>query len=79
MTNNQMKSGRFLRWHEARRKIEWIVAMLEAGTMVQLTTYGHAMRYTRKHTEMFKATRSGAYVQSGYQWVCIDGCQINGV
>lgn len=76
MTNEQMKPGRFHQWHIARRRIAFIQKHLEAGHMIQLTTYMRATRYQRKHIGMFKATRSGAYVQSGRQWLCIDGCDL---
>lgn len=73
MTNAQMTAGRFLRLHNSRRKVAFILAHLAAGHMVQITTYTKATRYTAKHAGMFKATKSGAYVQSGKNWVCFDG------
>lgn len=76
MTNDSMKAGRFLRWHRARKLVGNINAALESGAIVQLTTHTRATRYTRKHLGWFKATRSGAYVQSGKRWDCIDGCKI---
>jgi hypothetical protein len=76
LTNAQMKAGRYLRWHQARRKIAWIVGHLEAGRTVQLTTYTRCTRYTKKHIAMFKATKAGAYVQQGKSWVCFDGSDV---
>lgn len=76
MTNDQMKAGRFARFQAAKRKVSWIVGHLEAGRTVQLTTYTRAVRYTRKHVGMFKATKSGAYVQRGKSWDCFDGSHV---
>ena len=76
MTNEQMKSGRFLRWAKARKRVAWIKSQIAAGHIVQITTYLRATRYGAKHLEMFKATKSGAYVQRGKAWDCIDGCDI---
>jgi len=76
MTNDQMKANRFARWANARKRIAFIVSNLQAGKTVQLTTYTKATRYTAKHIEMFKATKSGAFVQSGKNWLCIDGVDV---
>ena len=76
LTNDQMIAGRFARWAEARKKIAWIKEHLAAGHTVQLTTYTKCTRYKAKHMDMFKATKSGAYVQRGTAWDCIDGCDI---
>lgn len=76
MTNSQMKPGRYLRWHEARKRIAWIQTRLAEGMTVQLTTYTKATRYTAKHATMFRAARDGAYVQRGKYWDCIDGCHL---
>jgi hypothetical protein len=76
MTNDEMKPGRYLRWHNARKRIAWIQAKLAEGHTVQLTTYTTATRYKAKHADMFRATRTGAYVQRGKAWDCIDGCHV---
>lgn len=76
LTNDEMTPGRFLRWHRARVLVGKINAALESGCIVQLTTYTHATRCTRKHAGMFKATRSGAYLRRGKAWDCIDGCKV---
>jgi len=76
MTNDEMKAGRFLRWHTARRKIDWIKTRLSEGCTVQLTTYTKTTRYKAKHADMFKANRNGAWVQRGKSWDCIDGVNI---
>jgi hypothetical protein len=75
-TNDQMKANRFANWHANRVLVSKINAALEAGKIVQLTTYTHASRYTKKHIGMFKATKSGAYVQRGKKWDCINGCKV---
>ncbi len=72
MTNEQMTANRFLRWHTARVLVGKITAALESGAIVQLTTYTKATRYTAKHATMFKATKTGAFVQHGKRWDCID-------
>ena len=35
-----------------------------------------AQRHGGSTMDMFKATKSGAYVQRGTAWDCIDGCDI---
>ena len=77
LTNEQMKPNRFLRWHKARKKIAAIKAHLSQGHTVQIGTMTHATNYKAKHIDMFKATRSGAYVQRGKSWDCIDFCKIS--
>lgn len=79
LANDQMKSNRFARWHKARKKVAEIRSHLEMGHEVYICTYTRAVRYTKKHVEMFKATRTGAFVQRGKNWDCIDGCAIKAV
>jgi predicted RNA-binding protein YlxR (DUF448 family) len=76
MTNEQMKEGRFLRFHKARKMIAFIKANLQAGRTVYVCTMTKATGYTAKHVDMFKATKSGAYVQAGKRWNCIDYCNL---
>lgn len=76
MNNSQMKAGRFLRWHLARRKVSAIVGALNSGNAIVISTYTKHTKYTKKHADMFKATKSGAFVQSGKNWLCIDGTKI---
>lgn len=76
LTNDQMKPNRFARWAKARKRVSFIVSNLQAGKTVQITTYTKATRYTAKHINMFKATKSGAFVQSGKNWLCIDGVDV---
>ncbi len=76
LSNNQMYKGCFLRWHQARRKVAAIIKHLEAGHEVHICTYTKATRYTKKHASMFKAGKTGAFVQHGKSWVCFDGCKI---
>lgn len=77
MTNDEMKAGRFLRWHTARTRIAWIKARLAEGRTVYVSTHLRHTPYSAKHTDMFKATRTGAYVQHGKRWDCIDWCKIS--
>jgi len=76
LTNDKMTPNRFGQWAGARRRVAWIIANLEAGKEVWIGTQTRQTKYTRKHIDMFKATRSGAYVQSGKSWLCIDFCRI---
>jgi hypothetical protein len=76
MTNEQMKPSRFLRLHRARRIVRFIRENLAAGHIVQITNHLRAVRYNAKHIGMFKATKSGAYVQRGKAWDCIDYCDV---
>jgi riboflavin synthase alpha subunit len=77
MTNAEMKANRYYRWAKARKLVAAIRSHLAQGHTVQLTTYTKVTRYSAKHVDMFKATRSGAYVQSGKSWLCIDGCKVS--
>ena len=77
ITNEQMKRGRFQRWHLARKKVAWIEARLAEGYTVQLTTHTRYTRYKPKHAGMFRAPKYGAEVQHGNRWLCIDGCKID--
>ena len=72
ITNSQMIAGRFLRYARARQRVAWIKAQLAAGRIVQLTTYTKATSYDARHADMFKATKTGAYVRRGKSWDCID-------
>ena len=76
ITNSDMTANRFYTWHKARRRVAAIVAHLEAGRTVYISTYTRSIKCTKKHTGMFKAARNGAYIQSGKRWDCIDGCKI---
>jgi riboflavin synthase alpha subunit len=76
MTNDQMKAGRFVRWHVARRKVAFIQGHLAAGRTVYICTMTKATKLSAKHAGMVKATKSGAYMQAGKSWVCIDGCAL---
>jgi hypothetical protein len=76
MTNEQMKANRFARWANARAKIAFILSNLNSGHKVAVCTQTRAVVYSAKHVEMFKATKSGAYVQRGKGWDCIDFCGI---
>ena len=79
MTNEDMKAGRFARLACARKRLAFINKAFAAGKTVCLTTYHQASnRYTAKHADMFRATKSGLYVQSGKNWLCADGCKNNG-
>ena len=72
MTNEQMVAGRFLRTHRARVLIAGIIGALNSGRIVQVATCTKATQYDARHADMFKATKSGAYVRRGKSWDCID-------
>jgi hypothetical protein len=74
--NSDMKANRFFTWHKARRRVAAIVAHLEAGRTVYISTYTRSIKCTQKHVGMFRAARNGAFIQSGKHWDCIDGCKI---
>lgn len=76
MTNAEMIKNRYLRWHNARAKVAWIKAQLAAGRTVCLTTHTKQTRYAAEHADMFRATKTGTFVQRGTAWDCIDGCKI---
>ena len=78
MTNDEMKAGRFLRWHKARVKVAKIQAALRAGYQVNIHTATRVTVYKpgKGFEDMFKANRTGAYVQHGKRWDCIDFCGI---
>lgn len=76
MSNEDMRSGRFLRWHTARRKAAWIAARLAEGLTVYVVTYTKATKLSAKHADSIKATKSGLYMRSGKSWICIDGCAL---
>lgn len=79
MGNSQMIAGRFLRWHKARQKVAWMAARIAEGRTVLITTHLRQVRLTAKHAAMIKATKTGAYVQRGKTWNCIDYCKISAV
>lgn len=72
LTNAEMKSDRFVRWANARAKVAKIKAHLGSGGVVIVSTMTRAVEYKTKHSEMFKATRTGVYVARGKSWDCID-------
>lgn len=72
MTNEQMIANRFGRWNRARKMVAFIQNNLRAGREVHVVTNLRRTVYSRCHAEMFKAIRTGAYVQHGKKWVCID-------
>lgn len=74
MTNAEMIPNRYKRWADARTLVAKIRATLLADGVVIVGTCTKVTQYTRKHAQMFKATRNGAYVQRGKLWDCIDGC-----
>ena len=76
MTNAQMIAGRFLALHKARRMFRFIVANLDAGNSVSVTTCTRSVNYKPKHVAMFKIRGRDVFVQRGKSWDCINGCRI---
>jgi hypothetical protein len=76
INNEQMKAGRFLKLHRARRMFRFIAANLTAGNSVQITTYTKSTVYKAKHVDMFKLKGASVWVQRGKTWDCIDLCHI---
>jgi hypothetical protein len=72
MTNDQMKPERYLKWHNYRRRLARIQATLAAGGVVQVVGYGKVLEADRRHAAMFKATRTGVYLQRGKAWDCLN-------
>lgn len=72
LTNDQMKAGRFARWAKARAKVAAIRNALSAGNVVMICTATRAVQYGATHVDMFKATKTGAFVARGKNWDCID-------
>lgn len=79
MSNDKMVKNRYGRWAAARKRINWIVTQLSDGKTVYVVTHMNATAYTLKHVAMFKATNTGAYVQRGRGWDCIDFCGLRAV
>ena len=71
-----MKAGRFLHWYKARVKVAGIQTHLAAGRTVYICSMTHITKLTAKHANMVKATKSGAWLQRGKRWDCIDYCGI---
>jgi hypothetical protein len=68
LSNADMIANRYYRWAEARRKHREIVQHLQNGGKVVIPTYTRATVYERDHAEMFKATKTGLFVQRGRRW-----------
>jgi hypothetical protein len=71
MTNEQMVANRYGRWAGYRKLIASIKATLAADGVVMIPTYTRCTRYDRRHIDMFKANRNGAWVARGKNWDCI--------
>lgn len=76
MTNIEMKAGRFLALHTARRMFRFIATNLDAGNSVSVTTYTRSVNYKAKHRAMFKIVGRDVLVQRGKAWDCINLCKI---
>lgn len=72
MTNEQMKAGRFFKWHNYRLLVSNIRATLANDGIVQIVGYGRVIQCDKRHIDMFKATKTGAYIQRGKNWDCLN-------
>ena len=79
MDNSKMIAGRFLRWHEARRKLAWVRAQIDAGRTVYLRTMTKATKVTARTVDCLQARRSGLHMVSGSRSVCVDYCRLESV
>ena len=75
MTNADMKAGRFLRWHEARKMVEWMRSCWDRGLTVYMVTAYRSTAFAPKHCDCVKATRTGVYVRIGKNWLCATYCK----
>jgi hypothetical protein len=74
LSNDQMKAGRFLRWHQARVLHRRIQAHLTRGGRVLVAT--HLKSWIHRDPDRFQCRRDGVYVRRGKQWDCINYCAI---
>ena len=74
LTNEQMKTGRYLRWHQARVLHARIRAHLARGGRVLVATY--AKFWIHRDPDRFQCRRDGVYLRRGKQWDCINHCAI---
>jgi hypothetical protein len=74
LTNDQMKAGRYHRWHQARELHSRIRAHLARGGCVLVAT--HTKVWIHRDPERFQCRRDGVYVRRGQQWDCINYCAI---
>lgn len=65
MTNDQMKPGRYLKLHIARKKIAWIKARIGEGRKVHLVSGMSRVVIGAKAIDCLKATKQGLHLQSG--------------
>lgn len=77
MTNEQMKPNRFLDMMKYKKLYTAIVAEIEKGLAIQITTYTKSSIY--KSASQFKYGKSGVYVQRGKNWDCINYANIRSV
>lgn len=72
MTNTDMKPNRFAKWSKAKKRLAWVKEQFNAGKNVMVVTHTKGTVYKPEHVEMFKATKSGFFVQAGKGYVCLD-------
>jgi hypothetical protein len=77
ISNNEMIANRYGKWARARRIVKAIHGTLSKGGTVTITTQTHQWVYDKpKQAENFRATKTGAYMQRGKRWECIDYCAV---
>jgi hypothetical protein len=79
LANKQMKQGRYEVWANCRKLYADIMATLNAGRRVQVTTYMKSWVYDSRHASMFTCGKTGVYVAQGKKRVCInEGSKFSG-
>lgn len=74
--NSQMKTNRFLKWQNARKKLEFITNNLTQGKTVEIHSQTKRIQCKYKHIELFKATKNGLYMLNGTKYLNIDYNQL---
>lgn len=76
MNNSQMIADRFFKWSNYRKMISNIQSTLATDGEVHIVGYGRVVKCDKRHVTMFKVTKSGAYVQRGKNWDCLNFSKI---
>ena len=77
IANEKMTANRYMRMYENKKLYSGIIAEIEKGHAIQVTTYLASKIY--KSASQFKLGKNGVYVQRGKNWDCINGASIRSV
>ncbi|MFA5054051.1 MAG: hypothetical protein WC565_08325 [Parcubacteria group bacterium] len=61
----------------SERLYKWIVAALDRGATVYVSTYLHTWKLTRKHAGMIRYHDGHCEMQHGRNWDIIDLCAVS--